>query len=155
MRWGMKKKPAKIKKPRVKYPTDVLKRINATVQIKGAEKPLSCRVWLGDLRPRQASIFVGEAIPVGQEVFLAIDFPRPLFVLARVEQCTLFALHTAVMSSANYHYRLQLSLVIESEKERQDVDAYFKVLYGKGHGRGESGGEAPPGESSDKKPAAA
>jgi hypothetical protein len=86
------------------------------------------RLVLNDLGPQSVTVFALNALELGHEVALTIEYPRPLHVRGKVTYCALFDVVSRVHNSNRFPYRMQIEFEFLNDGEMIAVREYVEEL---------------------------
>lgn len=85
-------------------------------------------VVLNELTPEGIHLFTESTFTGNQELTLNIPSLRNFFIKGKVISCSEIPVNPGIMSARNFHYRVELSFIFQSDSEREAVREYCNYL---------------------------
>lgn len=89
---------------------------------------ISARVILNDISEKGLGLFVSSPILVGQDVAITMEFPRRIFLKARVVFCQEIGTPQHILSENSFNYRIGLEFRFKSDEERNEMRAFCEEV---------------------------
>jgi hypothetical protein len=90
--------------------------------------PMSVRVVLNDISPKQMSLFTSQPLAPGQIAAVTLEEPKRIYVRARILGCQELDYESKVISTQSYSYRVTLLFIFESEEEEKQFKSFYDEL---------------------------
>jgi len=110
-----------------------IKRTSAQIRVapanplnKGEEKTLEARMILSDFTPDDLRVFATERLPIGQEVSIMLEAPKPFHAKGRIVFLQELSREANIVNENNgyFNIRMTVQFLPESDEQRSEILSY-------------------------------